>query len=149
MHRFARYVPLLLVAALAACSAGGASGSSASGSGGAAGGSPGGAQAGGGGWIVVAQASGDADHQTTAPFALNGKEVRFVYTVEPNSTGPVPLLWKMRPEGAPLTAEERAGQSCIECDGEQIDELHIVPAGRYYVQVITSRPWTLKVEEQS
>src|SRR5262245_807157 len=140
MRRFARFAPLLLAAALTACSS--------SGGGGPAAGSPAAGQP-GGGWTVVAQVSGDADRQTTAPFALNGKEVRFVYTVEHNSTGPVPLLWKMRPEGDPLTAQARASQSCIDCDGEQTDDLHIVPAGRYYLEVLTSRPWTLTVEEQS
>jgi hypothetical protein len=144
LRRTMTLVPLLLALALAACGSGGVPGAAGSSAAGSAASRPA-----SGGWTVVAQANGDADHQTTAPFALTGKEVRFVYTVQPNSTGPVPLLWNMRPEGEPVTTQARASQSCVECDGEQTNDLHVVPAGRYYVQVITSRPWTLKVEERS
>src|SRR3954447_6669395 len=140
LRRTMTLVPLLLALALAACGSGGVPGAAGSSAAGSAASRP----ASGGGWTVVAQASGDADHQTTAPFALNGKEVRFVYTVQPNPAGPGPLLWNMRPEGEPVTTQARASQSCVECDGEQTNDLHVVPAGRYYVQVITSRPWTLK-----
>ena len=37
--------------------------------------------------------------------------------------------------------------SCVSCDGEHVGNAERVAAGSYYVHVLTSRPWTLKVEE--
>jgi hypothetical protein len=84
----------------------------------------------------------------SAPFALNGGKVQFVFTVQPNSSGPVPFMWRMFNEGAPVGPLGRAENSCASCDGQQTQSLGTVPAGRYYLHVLTSRPWTLRIEEQ-
>jgi hypothetical protein len=100
------------------------------------------------GWTKVATFSGTGDKpQDTAPFTTHGGKVRLLFTVQPNSSGPVPLLSQMFPKGAPVTANEVRRTTCFSCDGPQTDDLGRVPAGSYYLHVITSRPWTLTVQE--
>lgn len=115
--------------------------------GGAADGS--GTAAGNGAGTVVATFHGDGGGPyDTAAFTVHGRRIHFVYTVQPNDVGPVPFLWSMYPQGSPVDpAHPRAGDSCASCDGQQDDELGVVPAGGYYLHVITSRPWTLTVRE--
>jgi hypothetical protein len=98
---------------------------------------------------TVATFSGDGGApQDTGPFTVHGGAVRFVYSVQPNDVGPVPFLWSMFNQGAPINpASPRARDSCASCDGQQTDELGVVPPGSYYLHVITSRPWTLTVVE--
>ena len=83
----------------------------------------------------------------TAPFTVHGGKVRFRFTVKPNDSGPVPFLSQIFPEGAPVSPNELRRTSCASCDGEQTDNLGAVRSGSYYLHVITSRPWTLTVEE--
>ena len=86
--------------------------------------------------------------EDTAAFTVHGGKVRFLYTVQPNDVGPVPFLWSMYDQGTPVKpASPRAGNSCASCDGEQTNDLGTVPAGSYYLHVITSRPWKLTVLE--
>jgi hypothetical protein len=102
----------------------------------------------GGGWTKVATFNGTGDTpQNTQPFTVHGGKVRFRFTVKPNDVGPVPFLSQMFPEGAPVSPNELRRTSCASCDGQQVDELGSVRSGRYYLHVITSRPWTLTVEE--
>jgi|SRR3954452_13095287 hypothetical protein len=103
----------------------------------------------GAGWTTLASFSGGgaADTADTATFTTHGGNLRFEFTVQPNSSGPVPLLLKMYPKGAPVDAHERVRLQCIDCNGPQTKEAGKVPAGTYYLHVTTSRPWTLKVEE--
>jgi hypothetical protein len=104
--------------------------------------------AGGGGWTKVATFNGTGDRpQNTEPFTVHGGNVRFRFTVKPNDVGPVPFLSQMFPEGAPVSPNELRRTSCASCDGQQVDDLGSVRAGTYYLHVITSRPWTLTVEE--
>jgi len=101
-----------------------------------------------GGWTMVATVAGDGSAvKDSAPFATHGGKVRVVFTVQPNSTGPVPLKWVMFKEGAPSGPLGVIEDSCVSCDGEHVGNPERVPAGSYYVHVLTSRPWTLKVEE--
>jgi hypothetical protein len=101
-----------------------------------------------GSWTTVATFKGDGGSPyDTKPFAVRGRKVRFVYTVQPNSSGPVPLLWQLFREGTSGVKNELGRNSCVSCDGQQTNELGTVPAGSYYLHVITSRPWSLSVEE--
>ncbi|MCW2640652.1 MAG: hypothetical protein JWP76_2958 [Dactylosporangium sp.] len=103
----------------------------------------------GGGTVATFSGDGSAA-QDTAPFTLNGTKVRVVYTVQPNDVGPVPFKWSMFAQGAAVNpASPRAANSCASCDGKQTNDLGVVPAGGYYLHVITSRPWTLTVEQSS
>ena len=99
-------------------------------------------------WNQLASFSGTGDKpEDTAAFTTHGGKVRFTFTVQPNSSGPVPFLSKMYPKGSPVTANELRRTQCIDCKGKQTDDLGNVRAGSYYLHVITSRPWTLVVEE--
>jgi hypothetical protein len=99
-------------------------------------------------WTQIASFSGPGDKpEDTAPFTTHGGKVRFTFTVQPNSSGPVPFLSKMYPKGSPVTPNELRRTQCIDCKGKQTDDLGNVRAGSYYLHVITSRPWTLAVEE--
>jgi hypothetical protein len=99
-------------------------------------------------WIQIASFSGSGDKpEDTAPFTTHGGKVRFTFTVQPNSSGSVPFLSKMYPKGSPVTPNELRRTQCIDCKGKQFDDLGNVRAGSYYLHVITSRPWTLVVEE--
>ena len=99
-------------------------------------------------WTQVASFSGSGDKpEDTAAFTTHGGKVRFTFTVQPNSSGPVPFLSKMYPKGSPVTANELRRTQCIDCKGKQTDDLGNVRAGTYYLHVITSRPWTLIVDE--
>ena len=99
-------------------------------------------------WTPIATFSGSGDKpEDTAPFTTHGGKVRFSFTVQPNSSGPVPFLSKMYPKGSPVTANELRRTQCLDCKGKQIDELGNLRAGGYYLHVTTSRPWTLVVEE--
>jgi hypothetical protein len=133
----ATWTTFALVGALAAC--GGAPSTSGNGT------TP---PASGSGWTTVATFNGTGEQpQDTAPFATLGGKVRFLFSVQPNSSGPVPFLSQMFPEGMPVGANEIRRTSCASCDGQQTDDLGTVRAGRYYLHVITSRPWTLTVQE--
>jgi hypothetical protein len=102
----------------------------------------------GAGWTTVATFSGPGGKpQDTAPFATRGGKVQFLFTVQPNSSGPVPFLSQMFAKGTPVSANELHRTSCISCDGPQTDDLGNVRAGSYYLHIITSRPWTLTVRE--
>jgi hypothetical protein len=99
-------------------------------------------------WTQVANLSGPGGKpENTEPFTTHGGKVRFTFTVQPNSSGPVPFLAKMYPKGSPVTANELHRTQCIDCKGKQTDDLGSVRAGSYYLNVITSRPWTLAIEE--
>jgi hypothetical protein len=98
-------------------------------------------------WTTVATFKGDGGSTDTKPFAVHGRKVRLVYTVEPNSSGPVPFLVTLFLEGTSGVKNELGRQACVSCDGKQTNELGAVRAGSYYLHVITSRPWTLTVEE--
>jgi hypothetical protein len=99
-------------------------------------------------WTQIASFSGSGDKpEDTAPFTTHGGKVRFTFTVQPNSSGSVPFLSKMYPKGSPVTPNELRRTQCIDCKGKQTDDLGNVRAGSYYLHVITSRPWTLVVEE--
>jgi hypothetical protein len=99
-------------------------------------------------WAQIASFSGTGDKPADTPsFTTHGGKVRFTFTVQPNSSGPVPFLSKMYPKGAPATANELRRTQCIDCKGKQTDDLGSVRAGDYYLHVVTSRPWTLIVEE--
>lgn len=99
-------------------------------------------------WTQIASFSGSGDKPTdTPPFTTHGGKVRFTFTVQPNSTGPVPFLSKMYPKGSPVMANELRRTQCMDCKGKQTDDLGNVRAGSYYLHIITSRPWTLVVEE--
>ena len=101
-----------------------------------------------GSWTTIATFKGDGGSPyDTKPFAVRGRKVRFVYTVQPNGSGPVPLLWQLFREGTSGVKNELGRNSCVSCDGQQTNELGTVPAGSYYLHVITSRPWSLSVEE--
>jgi hypothetical protein len=96
----------------------------------------------------IASFNGSGDKPAdTPPFTTHGGKVRFTFTVEPNSSGPVPFLAKMYLKGSPATANELRRTQCMDCKGKQTDDLGSVRAGSYYLHVITSRPWTLVVEE--
>jgi hypothetical protein len=102
----------------------------------------------GAGWTTVSTFSGPGGKpQDTAAFATHGGKVRVLFTVQPNSSGPVPFLLQMFPKGAPVSANELHRTSCISCDGPQTDDFGNVREGSYYLHVITSRPWTLTVQE--
>src|SRR3954470_9507606 len=95
-------------------------------------------------WTQVASFSGSGDKPEDTPsFTTHGGKLRFTFTVQPNSSGPVPFLSKMYPKGSPVTANELRRTQCIDCKGKQTDDLGSVRAGSYYLHVITSRPWTL------
>jgi hypothetical protein len=99
-------------------------------------------------WTQVASFGGPGGKpEDTAPFTTHGGKVRFTFTVQPNSSGPVPFLANMYPKGAPVSPNELHRAQCIDCKGRQTDDLGNVRAGSYYLHVITSRPWTLIVEE--
>ena len=100
------------------------------------------------GWTTVATFKGDggAAYDTKA-FAVHGRKVRIVFTVQPNSSGPVPFLLTLFREGTSGVKNELGRETCVSCDGPQTKELGIVRAGSYYLHIITSRPWTLTVEE--
>lgn len=97
-------------------------------------------------WTTIASFSGSGT-KDTATFTTHGGSLRFEVTVQPNSSGPAPLLLKMYPKGAPVDANERVRLQCLDCKGPQTLEAGKVPAGTYYLDITTSRPWTLKVEE--
>jgi hypothetical protein len=100
------------------------------------------------GWTTVATFKGDdGSAHDTKPFTVHGRKVRLVYTVQPNSSGPVPFLVTLFREGTSGVKNELGRNACVSCDGQQTNELGTVPAGSYYLHVITSRPWTLTVEE--
>jgi hypothetical protein len=99
-------------------------------------------------WRQIASFSGPGGKpEDTAPFTTSGGKVRFAFTVQPNSSGPVPFLSTMYLKGTPVTPNELHRTQCIDCNGKQTDDLGNVRAGSYYLHVITSRPWTLIVEE--
>jgi len=99
-------------------------------------------------WTTVSTFSGPGGKpQDTSPFDTHGGKVRFLFTVQSNSSGPVPFLSQMFPKGAPVSANELRRTSCVSCDGPQTDDLGNVRAGSYYLHVVTSRPWTLTVQE--
>jgi hypothetical protein len=99
-------------------------------------------------WSQIASFAGlGGKPEDTAPFATHGGKVRFTFTVQPNSSGPVPFLTTMYPKGAPVTPNELHRTQCIDCKGKLTDDLGNVRAGSYYLHVLTSRPWTLVVEE--
>jgi hypothetical protein len=99
-------------------------------------------------WQAVATFNGDgASPRDTNPFLVHGRQVRLVFTVKPNGSGPVPLLWQLFRDGTSDVKNELGRNACVACDGPQTNELGTVPAGRYYLHVITSRPWMLTVEE--
>jgi len=100
------------------------------------------------GWTTVATFKGDGGHAfDTKPFAVHGRNIRVVYTVEPNSSGPVPLLWSVFREGTSGVQNELGRHACVSCNGKQTDEVGAFAAGSYYLRVLTSRPWTMTVEE--
>jgi hypothetical protein len=99
-------------------------------------------------WSQVASFGGPGGKpEDTAVFTTHGGKVRFTFTVQPNSSGPVPFMANMYPKGAPVSPNELHRAQCIDCKGKQTDDLGNVRAGSYYLHVITSRPWTLIVEE--
>jgi hypothetical protein len=100
-------------------------------------------------WTTVATLSGKGGNaQDTAPFSLHGGQVKFIYSVEPNDSGPVPFLWKLYRKGDAVNpTNTRASNSCASCDGKQTNDLDQVPAGDYFLHVTTSRSWTLVVQE--
>ena len=148
--RRALLVPVLtltLVGALAAC--GGSPAKPAPGTGAPAAATTGPAPAKGGLSTVATLSGTGAEPQDTLPFTLHGGSVQFVYEVQPNDVGPVPLLWKLYRKGEPANpASAVASDSCASCAGKQSNDLGKVPAGDYYLHLITSRPWTLTVQEQ-
>jgi hypothetical protein len=101
-------------------------------------------------WTTVATFSGNGGPgENTAPFTLHGGSVQVIYTVQPNDSGPVPFLSTMFHKGDPYDpAHELGRNSCASCDGKQSNDLGKVPAGDYYLHVITSRPWNLVVQER-
>ena len=100
------------------------------------------------GWTAVATFKGEGGPAyDTKPFTVHGRKVRVVFTVQPNSSGPVPLLLTLFREGTSGVKNELGRETCVSCDGPQTKELGIVRAGSYYLHVITSRPWTLTLEE--
>jgi len=99
-------------------------------------------------WTQVASFSGPGGKpEDTAVFTTHGGKVRFSFTVQPNSSGPVPFMANMYPKGSPVSPNELHRAQCIDCKGKQTDDLGNVRAGAYYLHVMTSRPWTLIVEE--
>ena len=101
-----------------------------------------------GSWTQIAKFSGSGGKPEDTPsFTTHGGKVRVAFNVQPNSSGPVPFLATMYPKGSPVTPNELHRTQCIDCKGSQADELGVVRAGSYYLHVITSRPWTLSVEE--
>jgi len=99
-------------------------------------------------WSQVTSFNGPGGKpEDTAVFTTHGGRVRFTFTVQPNSSGPVPFMANMYPKGAPVSPNELHRAQCIDCKGKQTDDLGNVRAGSYYLHVITSRPWTLIVEE--
>jgi len=99
-------------------------------------------------WTNVATFNGNGGSpQDTSPFTTHGGKVRFQFTVQPNSSGPVPFLSQMFPKGASVSANELRRTTCLSCSGPQTDDLGNVRAGSYYLHVVTSRPWTLTVQE--
>src|SRR5215475_16009335 len=93
-------------------------------------------------WTTVATFNGPGGKPLdTAPFTTHGGKVRFLFTVQPNSSGPVPFMANMYPKGAPVSPNELHRAQCIDCKGKQTDDLGNVRAGSYYLHVITSRPW--------
>ena len=99
-------------------------------------------------WTTVATFNGPGGKPLdTSSFTTQGGKVRFLFTVQPNTSGPVPFLVQMFPKGAPVSANELHRTSCVSCDGAQTDDLGNVRAGSYYLHVVTSRPWTLTVQE--
>jgi hypothetical protein len=99
-------------------------------------------------WTQVASFSGGGGKpEDTAVFTTHGGKVRFTFTVQPNSSGPVPFMANMYPKGAPVSPNELHRAQCIDCKGKQTDDLGNLRAGSYYLHVMTSRPWALIVEE--
>jgi hypothetical protein len=99
-------------------------------------------------WSQVASFSGPGGKpEDTAVFTTHGGKVRFTFTVQPNSSGAVPFMANMYSKGAPVSPNELHRAQCIDCKGKQTDDLGNVRAGSYYLHVMTSRPWTLIVEE--
>jgi hypothetical protein len=101
-------------------------------------------------WITVATFSGTGGPgENTPSFTVHGGQVQFIYTVQPNDSGPVPFLWTMYHKGDPYDPTRALGRnSCASCDGKQSNDLGKVPAGDYYLHVITSRPWNLVIQER-
>jgi hypothetical protein len=99
-------------------------------------------------WSQIASLAGPGGKaEDTVLFATHGGKVRFTVTVQPNNSGPVPFLATMYPKGSPVTPNELHRTQCIDCKGKLTDDLGNVRVGSYYLHVITSRPWTLVVEE--
>jgi hypothetical protein len=99
-------------------------------------------------WSQVASFNGAGGKpEDTAVFTTHGGKVRFTFTVQPNSSGPVPFMANMYSKGAQVSPNELHRAQCIDCKGKQTDDLGNVRAGSYYLHVITSRPWSLIVEE--
>lgn len=83
-----------------------------------------------------------------ADFTIPAGKVRVMWTVQPNDVGPVPLMWEI--DGVLNGAEvPYGGTNCASCDGQQTYDVGPFRAGTYHLKVLTSRPWTLTVEEQS
>jgi hypothetical protein len=103
----------------------------------------------GGGWHVVATFTGTGDQASdTPPFTLKTGQWRVRYTVEPNSVGPVPFKWTLYRQGDPADFNHRlSSNSCVSCESEQINSDRNNADGSYYLNILTSRPWTLTVEQ--
>jgi hypothetical protein len=112
--------------------------------------SPAGQPANDGGWHVVATFSGTGEkpNEETAPFTLKTGQWRVRYTVQPNSVGPVPFKWTEYRQGDPADFNHGlSSNSCVDCSGEQINSDRNNADGSYYLRILTSRPWTLTVEQ--
>ena len=101
------------------------------------------------GWTTVATFRGDGGSDGKgADFTIPAGKVRVMWTVQPNDVGPVPLMWEI--DGVLNGAEvPYGGTGCASCDGQQTYDVGPFRAGTYHLKVLTSRPWTLTVEEQS
>jgi hypothetical protein len=105
---------------------------------------------GGGGWHVVATFSGTGGkpNEETAPFTLKTGQWRVRFTVQPNSVGPVPFKWTEYRQGDSVDFQHGlSSNSCASCDGEQVNSDRNNADGSYYLRILTSRPWTLTVEQ--
>src|ERR1700730_5048827 len=79
------------------------------------------------GWPTVATFKGDGGPAyDTKAFAVHGRKVRVAFTVQPNSSGPVPLLWSLFREGTSCVKNELERHACVSCDGPQTNEIGIV-----------------------
>src|SRR5678816_2602479 len=71
-------------------------------------------------WSQVASFSGPGGKpDDTAVFTTHGGKVRFTFTVQPNSSGPVPFMANMYPKGVPVSPNELHRAQCIDCKGKQ------------------------------